>query len=77
MIYEAHYSQPLQVEALNPASTFSFRFLRDIKPPIRQVIKRIVTLNPQQQRFEFMGRHYTVVAQVLVRYYGPYFNYRL
>ena len=67
LVYETHYSHLLRVEALNPAFAFPFEFsLMVIKPTIRRVIKRIITLHPQWKRPEFMGRHYTTVAQVVI-----------
>jgi len=74
LLYEAYYSHLLQVEELNPAFVFPFKFLEDIKPPIQQIIKKIITLDPQRQKLEFTGQHYATVAQSLIRYYGHFLD---
>jgi len=74
LLYDAHYSHLLPVHALNPAFAFFFgSFPEDIKPSIRQIIKRIVTLHAKQQSLEFTRQHYTTVTHFLIRYYGLLF----
>jgi len=62
------YSHLLQFETLNHTLTFPFKFLEQIEPQIRQIIKRIITLHPQQQRFEFTAQHYMMLTQSLIMY---------
>jgi len=73
LVYEAHYSHFLQLEASKHALAFPFDILPEMKPPIRQIIKRIITLHPQQQRFEFTAQHYATVAQRLVNRHSDIF----
>jgi len=73
LVYEAHYSHIPQFTTLNPASAFD---LPHIGHQIRGIIKRIVTLHPQQYSLKFTGQHYTVVAchsmyDLLLQNYNP------
>ena len=73
LVYEAYYSHIPQFTTLNPASAFDFL---DIGHQIRGIIKRIVTLHPQQYSLKFTGQHYTVVAchsmyDLLLQNYNP------
>jgi len=60
LVYEAYYSQILQVKTSNSASAFD---LHRIGHQIRGIIKRIVNLHPQRYRLELTGQHYAVVAR--------------
>ena len=73
LVYEAHCSHLLQLEASKHALAFPFDILPEMKPPILQIIKRIITLHPQKQIFEFTARHYATVAQRLVRRHSDIF----
>ena len=66
LFYKAHYSHLLQVEASNPASMFPF----NMKPEhIDQIVKQILTLHPELQRFELRGQHYAMVANHFMHRY--------
>jgi len=59
LVYEAHYSHILEIEASNPASTFP---LRRVGQRIRGIIKRIGTLHPHRHKLKFTMLHYALVA---------------
>jgi len=59
LLYEAHYSHVLRVEASNPASAFD---IPDVKQRMRGIIMRIVTVHPQRHRLKFTGQHYALVV---------------
>jgi len=69
LVYEAHYSHRLQVEASNPASEFPLNIFRGIKQRLRQIIKELVTLHLERQRFELTGKHYAMVAEHFIDNY--------
>jgi len=64
LVYEAHYSHILQVEASNPASAFLLGL-----SPIHRIIKRIFTLHPQRHRLQFTGQCYALVAEYYMNSY--------
>ena len=74
LLYEAHYSHLLQIEVFYSDFAPPFNILQGIKPQIRQIIKRINTLRPQQQTLEFTGEHYATVAKILIWSYSQFFN---
>ena len=63
LVYEAHYSPILQLEASNPASALPLNHLHNIKQRFRQVLKRIIAEHPERQRFDFTEQHYAMIAQ--------------
>jgi len=72
LVYEAHYPHICQVHASNSASV-SYLIDPHIKPRLHEIIKRIVTLHPEQQRLEFTGQHYALIAlQFIYHYITPY-----
>jgi len=62
LVYEAHYSHILRIEASNPASEFRCNVLTRIGQQICGILKRIVTTHPQRHRLELTGQHYALVG---------------
>lgn len=69
LVYEAHYSHVLRLEASNPASVFSFNVVGHIKQKIRDVIQGIITMHPERWRLDLTEQHYAVVAWYSMRFY--------
>jgi len=74
LIYEARYSQILQVEVSNPDSVFPFKVDIDGIEGYKHlfwIIKRSFTPHPLQKGLELTEQHHTMVAEYFMKALYP------
>jgi len=67
-MYELRHPHILQVEALNPASVFPLRIGMIHEDVFHRIFKILFIKHPQYQQLEFIGHHYTIVAEYFMRF---------